>query len=80
MVVNKIYKDLEINKEEREREEKKLGLKRKVVLQFENSKNSVLKDLNGAVEGTNNEYFYYVYWVTPKEILEVYNQRLKTKV
>lgn len=49
-------------------------------MQFENSKNSVLKDFNGAVEGTNNEYFYYVYWVTPKEILEVYNQRLKTKV
>lgn len=34
MVVNKIYKDLEINKEEREREEKKLGIKRRVILQF----------------------------------------------
>jgi len=68
---------MEVNKEEREREEAKLGIKRKIVLQYEKVGN--LKDLNGAVEGTNNEYFFNAYWVRPNEILEVYSERLKFK-
>ncbi len=35
------------------------------------------KEFNGAVEGRNNEYFYYVYWVRPEEIIEVYGDKLK---
>jgi antiviral helicase SKI2 len=77
MVVNRIYTEMEVNKEEREREEAKLGIKRKIVLQYEKVGN--LKDLNGAVEGTNNEYFFNAYWVRPNEILEVYSERLKFK-
>jgi len=35
MVVNKVYLEMEINKEEREREEKKLGIKKKIKLEYE---------------------------------------------
>lgn len=78
LVVNKIYLDVEINKEEREREEARLGIKRKLVLQFENA-GVAKKDHKGAVEGTDNEYQYNVYWVRPNEILEVYKEPLKHK-
>lgn len=38
-----------------------------------------MRDINGAVEGTNNLYQYNIYWVTPAEILEVYREKLNFK-
>lgn len=35
MVVNRVYLDMEINKEEREKEEKKLGIKKRIKLEFD---------------------------------------------
>lgn len=69
---------MEINKKDREEEEAKLGIKKRVILEFEN-KNSTLKEMNGAVEGTNNLYQFNVNWVRPDEILEVYRDKLNFK-
>ena len=49
LLVNKVYAGVEINKQDREAEEAKLGIKKRIILEFENSKNSTLKELNGAV-------------------------------
>ena len=66
MVVQKVYRDLELNKQEREREEKKLGIKKRIKLEFENTDPPKEKQMNGAVEGTYNEYFFYLYWVSSR--------------
>ena len=65
MVVNRIYLEMEINKEEREREEKKLGLKKRIKLEYESYNPPKEKESTGAVEGQQNNYFYNVYWVSP---------------
>jgi hypothetical protein len=79
LLVNKVYAGVEINKEDRAAEEAKLGIKKRIILEFENNKTSALKDLNGAVEGTNNLYQFNVHWVTPAEVLEVYREKLNFK-
>jgi hypothetical protein len=54
MIVNKIYTELEVNKEEREREEKKLGIKKRIRLEYERTNPAKDKEFNGAVEGRQN--------------------------
>lgn len=69
MVVNKQMIDVEINKEDREQMEKAVGIKKKVVLEYDEDRNKRAKFYKGEVPGTKNQYNYQVFWVSPSAIL-----------
>lgn len=40
-----------------------MGLKKKIKLKYDERNNN--KEINGQVQGTNNQYHYYIHWVKP---------------
>jgi hypothetical protein len=49
--------------------EKALGIKKKVVLEYDEDKNKRAKFYKGEVPGTKNQYNYQVFWVPASAIL-----------
>ena len=57
-----------------------MGIKKKVVLQYEEEmKSNSLRWNSGPVPGTNNGYFYYIHYITPGMILEIYTNKVGYK-
>ena len=80
MTVVKMNLEVELDKEDRERNEKEQGIKKKVVLEYEEeAKGNNLRWNNGAVPGTNNAYFYYVHYISAGMILEIYTNKIGYK-
>ena len=82
MVVNKQMIDVEINREDREKMEKQLGIKKRVILEYDEDRSSNYnrnKFYKGEVPGTKNQYNYQVYWVASSAIVEVYTQKIDKK-
>ena len=60
--------------------EKKLGIKKKVVLEYdEDAKSNSIRWSNGPVPGTENGYFYYVHYITSGMIIELYTNKVGYK-
>lgn len=56
-----------------------MGLKKKIVLEYDEDRKKTERFSTGEVLGTNNRFHYYVYWVQPSMIIEVYSNKLKSK-
>jgi hypothetical protein len=41
-----------------------MGIKKKIRLEYDENL-SGNKELNGQVQGTNNKYHFYIYWIKP---------------
>ena len=61
--------------------EKALGIKKKVILEYDEEKksNANTKFYSGEVPGTQNQFHYYVHWISSAMISEVYSNKVNAK-